>query len=88
MDNNYEYSITKTVILTLLVAFCAALFFCYKVGSCSSAPENCKEEFIVYQNGYNAHCSPGARAEIVSVPTNGILCHCPGNAVPPVSSAK
>lgn len=86
MDNQLEYSLNKTIILTILFAFCSILFFCYKVGSCSES-KDCKDEFVVVYNNSNSHCTPGAKAEMVTSPAIGLLCHCPGS-VTPANSGK
>lgn len=89
MNDQQEYAITKTVIISLLLGFVSVLFFCFKVGSCNST-DQCKDEFLQLEAsgiGQNKTCFPGATVEVVQAPKPGILCHCNrGNVSNPASS--
>lgn len=74
MDNQQEYAIIKTVIISILVLISVFLFFLYKVEACSSKPENCHDEFHDVQ--YTSKCDPGAFMEPVNTPKPGFICHC------------
>lgn len=70
----------RIAILSILMGVMGFLFFLYKIEACKSTPENCKDEFYSFDDGYRSHsCAPGAVAEVVSsppAPKPGIICHC------------
>lgn len=69
----------KPIIFSLLVSFCALLFFLFKIEACKSKPEDCKEIFIDSQHLTSSNwndCPKGARMEPVDAPKQGIICRC------------
>ena len=74
-----EHKTWRIVIFSFLLLGLGFFLFLYKIDACSSKPENCKDEFYEFKDGYGANhiCSAGATAEVVNAHgKTGLICHC------------
>lgn len=82
MDSDQkELTITKSVLLTIVVVIFGIFLFCYKTESCKNTPENCHDTFVQFSSNYSPKCYPGAVMEIVKDPKPGVICHCVTNVI-------